>query len=373
MMNEAKSVAILGTRGYPSFYGGFETAVRHLAPYLADHGWSVTVYGRPGSRGASDDEADPRIEVVSTRGIESKSLSTISYGFTGSFDLARRRRHDVVLVMNVANGYFLPFLRARGIPTLVNVDGMEWEREKWGRVAKKVFLGGAALTARWADEIVVDSEVIGERWLSRWGRNGTFIPYGGSPANASSSPPLGLTAGGYVLIVARLVPENSIPEILATVPRLPVHVPVVLVGSSGYGGELEDRARSLDSEYSNFHWLGHVKDDGLLHSLWQNAGVYVHGHSVGGTNPALVQAMALGAPTTARDTPFNREVMGAGASYWSDAASLEESVLQIVESQALQKRLRALAIERAQRQYTWELVCGAYDRALTGLVDRSRR
>ena len=142
----SKSVAIIGTRGYPSYYGGFETLIRRLGPYLVDAGWDVTVYGRPGAVKTDDPLLDPRVSSVMTKGLETKSLSTFSYGLTSSLSAARRKP-DVALIMNVANGYWLPLLRSRGIPTVVNVDGIEWERAKWGTNAKRVFRGGARLTA----------------------------------------------------------------------------------------------------------------------------------------------------------------------------------------------------------------------------------
>lgn len=127
-----KSVSIIGTRGYPSYYGGFETAVRKLAPFLADAGWNVSVYGRSGSTVPSDPERDSRVESLLTRGVNSKSLSTLSFGLSACWH-AFRRKPDAVLVMNVANGFFLPLFRLRRIPTLVNVDGIEWDRAKWGK------------------------------------------------------------------------------------------------------------------------------------------------------------------------------------------------------------------------------------------------
>ncbi len=150
-----RSVAIIGTRGYPSYYGGFETAVRHIAPALSGRGWDVTVYGRPGATQPDDPARDHTIRTRQTRGIESRSLSTLTYGLTSTLDCLRRRP-DVALVMNVANGYWLPLLRARGIPTVVNVDVIEWEREKWSRLGKAVFRTGAKLTARTATSLVYE-------------------------------------------------------------------------------------------------------------------------------------------------------------------------------------------------------------------------
>jgi glycosyltransferase involved in cell wall biosynthesis len=364
-----RSVAIIGTRGYPSYYGGFETAVRYLAPYLAESGWQVTVYGRPGN--SVRNEADPRIETVETPGLDSKSLSTLSYGFTSSVHAAfRRQKPDVALVMNVANGYFLPMLRARRIPTLVNVDGIEWEREKWGRLARATFLQGARLTAASATELVVDAKAIGERWQQRWGRSGVFIPYGGEAARRLSAPPLGLDRGSYVLAVARLVPENSIPEFLEAASNIALGRPVVLVGASGYGGPLEEAAAALAARNDNFKWLGHVRDDGLLHSLWQNAGLYFHGHSVGGTNPALVQAMALGTPTLARDTVFNREVLGADGHFWAHPDEIVVKVQNLMGDPSALTDLRERLMLRARENYSWESVCAAYEAALESLVGR---
>jgi glycosyltransferase involved in cell wall biosynthesis len=359
-----KSVAIIGTRGYPSYYGGFETAVRKLAPFLVDAGWDVTVYGRPGATRPDDPSRDGRVGRRMTRGVESKSLSTLSYGLSASVDAAIRRP-DVALVMNVANGYFLPLLKARGIPTVVNVDGIEWDRQKWGKFAKKVFRTGAQLTARYGTELVVDALEIGRRWETDFGRNGVFIPYGGESADPLPLEP-GLTHRGYILLVARFVPENTVGEFIDAARTLSALWPVVIVGSSGYGGPLEDSVRALERDHPNVRWLGHVSDDRRLLSLWQHAGVYYHGHSVGGTNPALVQAMAAGAPVVARDTVYNREVLGdAGATCAPDATSIIHEIGRFLSTDVDLEAQSALSIERANSRYSWLSVCEAYDKALT--------
>jgi glycosyltransferase involved in cell wall biosynthesis len=365
------SVAIIGTRGYPSYYGGFETAVRHIAPFLVDRGWDTTVYGRPGATSPDPGDADPRVNRVFTRGVERKSLSTLSYGLTSVLD-ARRRRPDVALVMNVANGFWLPLLKRAGIPAVVNVDGIEWERAKWGGLARRVFRLAARRTARCADRLVFDSREIERRWDDEFARTGAFIPYGGTPAASLAPPPLGLCPGGYVLLVARFVPENTVGEFLDAVPVLAESAEVVLVGSTGYGGAFDARARQLDAQHASVRWLGHVSDDALLHALWQHCGVYFHGHSAGGTNPALVQAMALGAPVVARDTPYNREVLGElGEFVGADPADIVRAVRDALgrDPRDLPSRLRA----RAAAQYGWREVCEAYERELLALVEGRAR
>lgn len=360
---QTQSVAIIGTRGYPSYYGGFETAVRKLAPYLCDSGWDVTVYGRPGAVKEGDPSHDRRVTVLKTFGIESKSLSTLSYGLTSVLS-ALVKRPDVVLVMNVANGYWLPLLRLRNIPTVVNVDGMEWERAKWGKVAKSVFKFGAKLTARYGTTLITDAKEIQRRWRKDFGRDSLFIPYGGE---TPEDLPLedGLTHRGYVLLVARFVPENTVAEFFKAVETIAVEHPVVLVGATGYGGELDDRAAALASTLSNVRWLGHVKDDVRLFSLFQHAGAYFHGHSVGGTNPALVQAMACGAPIVARDTVYNREVLADTALFCNpDPRSIAQSVEDLMKDKDASTALGDRARIRAEEDYSWRDVCLAYSSAL---------
>lgn len=362
------SVAIIGTRGYPSYYGGFETAVRKLAPYLADQGWDVTVYSRPGATKPDDPDRDPRVRVVETGGLEKKSLSTLTYGFTAARHAAKEKP-DVALVMNVANGYWLPILKRAGIPTLVNVDGIEWDRAKWGRLAKWVFHTGAKWTAKHGTRMVYDSKEIARRWKEEFGLDGDFIPYGGDePAEVLPVEP-GLNAREYALVVARFVPENTVPEFLDAARELARDRKVVIVGSSGYGGELDDSARLLSEKTPNVSWLGHVSDDRRLLALWQHAGVYFHGHSVGGTNPALVQAMACGAPIVARDTVYNREVLGAdGAFVEPHPESIATKLREVLSSPKEQEALAADALSRARSTYTWIGVCSAYESSLRNLL-----
>lgn len=361
------TAAIVGTRGYPSYYGGFETAVRSLAPALVDAGWDVVVYGRPGSTRDDDPGRDDRVRTVVTRGSETKSLSTLTYGFTSAVH-AMLHKPDAALIMNVANGFWLPLFRLRGIPTLVNVDGIEWERAKWGRLAKAVFKGGAWFTARFADRLVCDAVEIARRWRQSYGVDGVFIPYGAEDPGALSIAP-GLTERQYVLVVARFVPENTVGEFFEAVDLLAADHDVVIVGSSGYGGELDDKAAALAAKHERVQWLGHVSDDRRLLALWQHAGAYFHGHSVGGTNPALVQAMMCGAPTVARDTVYNREVLAdSGVFVQPTPRGIRDAIVALLGDPERQQALSAAARERALAEYTWAGVNGRYEAQLRDLL-----
>jgi glycosyltransferase involved in cell wall biosynthesis len=267
--------------------------------------------------------------------------------------------------MNVANGYWLPLLRSRGIPSVVNVDGIEWERAKWSTVGKTVFKIGADLTAKYGDLLIADSKEIGAFWKTNFDRSSVFIPYGGDLLTEQLEPINNLPRRKYVLFVARLVPENTVSEFLDAAEGLAQSYPVVVVGSSGSGGLLEARVRLLSRSNSDVTWLGHLADDWKLYSLWQNCGAYFHGHSVGGTNPALVQAMACGAPIVARDTVFNREVLlDAGLFVEPNCQSIVRAAKKLLSDHQLQESLTSRAQERARGAYSWDAVCANYEAAL---------
>lgn len=358
-----RTIAIIGSRGFPSYYGGFETLVRHLVPYLHEHDWHVLAYSRPGQ--TAQFEAVEGIEQVFTPGLDSKSFSTLSFGAT-AIASAAKRQPDVAFVMNVANGYYLPALKARSVPTVVNVDGLEWLRDKWSTPAKAMFKGGAITTARFADHLVSDSVHIAQHWYHNFERRSAFIAYGADAPQARNaelvSKELGLESGTYALLVARFVPENSVAEFIDAARSISERHPVVLVGSAPESDPLTQSAKRLAAERTNVHAVGHVADDDLLFALWSNAGCYFHGHSVGGTNPALVQAMACGAPTVARDTVFNREVLADAARFVAPVPNeISAAVSAVIENASLREDLSRKAKARAQSTYTWDKILGDYE------------
>ncbi|HTF51151.1 MAG TPA: glycosyltransferase, partial [Pseudonocardia sp.] len=215
------------------------------------------------------------------------------------------------------------------------------------------------------DSLIADSEAIGERWISEFDRDSEFVPYGGDVPDGAPGPDrvreLGLTPGGYALIVARLVPENNVSTMLDAAKR--TGAPVVVVGSAA-GSELEQRIRAQHNP-PQVHALGHVSDQELLSALWAHCGVYLHGHSVGGTNPALVQAMGLGAPVLALDTVYNREVLA------------NDDMLVPLEPEVIARRAVELlgsphrrddavrwGHQRVAEVYNWDAVCEGYEAVL---------
>jgi glycosyltransferase involved in cell wall biosynthesis len=362
--------AILGSRGFPSTYGGYETLVRYLARHLVSEGHETTVYCR------SRDESrrswvTEDVRCVATWGRDTKSLSTLTYGMT-SVAHASLARYDAALVLNIANGYWLPALKAARIPFAVNTDGIEWERGKWSTLGKAVFRGGASFTARFADELIADSEAIAARWEALFGRTSTFIPYGAPVLEDMGRDRLEAVpaaAEPYVLVVARLAPENNVELTLDAIELLGDRAPnAIVVGSANFDSPIEHRLRALEDR-GVVSWLGHVDDQALLMQLWAHSAVYVHGHSVGGTNPALLQALGAGAPTLALDTPYSREVLREDRQLFpADPRVLARRIEQVAASSDLQDQMRRAGQEIVRQRYSWPDVCRRYTDVLMGLA-----
>ncbi len=370
---DLRRVAILGSRGFPSTYGGYETLVRYLARAWTAQGLDVTVYCRTRDDGRARWTAEG-VTCRWTPGRDTKSLSTLSYGLTSHID-AGLRRFDAALVLNVANGFFLPAMQAMGTATAVNTDGIEWERGKWGKFASGVFLAGARATARFADVLVADSQAIADIWLEKFGVRSTFIPYGApvlEDVAADRIRALGLEPGRYALVVARLIPENNVELALDALDLLSPRVPAVIAGSANYSAAIEHRLRELDGR-GQVRWLGHVSDQQLLTQLWGNCGVYLHGHSVGGTNPALLQALGAGAPTLALSTVFNSEVIGVDEQLFpSDAPRLAEMIARVLGDERLRAEMAARGRRTVAERYDWSDVADRYLAALRAARERRR-
>jgi glycosyltransferase involved in cell wall biosynthesis len=356
-------LAILGSRGFPSTYGGYETLVRRLAPYLVAAGHDVTVYCRTRNGSARRNWITEDVRCVATRGFDTKSLSTLSFGMTATLD-AVFRRFDSVLVLNIAHGFWLPALRASRTPFVVNTDGIEWQRSKWSRIGRATFRAGAWMTARNATELICDSRAIGVVWKEIFGRESTFIPYGASvldDVGRDRLPAVGIRDEPYLLVVARLAPENNLELTLDALNLLGAAAPkAIIVGDANFDSPVKDRLRAMEAA-GRLRWLGHVDDQQLLTQLWAHSSVYVHGHSVGGTNPALLQALGAGAPTLALDTSFNGEVLPfADQLFPHDARVLAERIQSVIASSTLQEEMARRGRAVVRERYSWDDVCRAY-------------
>jgi glycosyltransferase involved in cell wall biosynthesis len=355
-------LAILGSRGFPSTYGGYETLVRYLGPYLVQNGHEVTVYCRTRDKGPRSWITED-VHCVATPGYDTKSFSTLTFGMTATLD-ASFRHFDSILVLNIANGFWFPMLRAARTPFAVNTDGIEWERGKWSRLGRAIFRAGGWMTARNAGALICDSRAIGAIWRERFGRGSTFIPYGApvlSDVARDRLEELDLQSEPYLLVVARLAPENNVDLTLDALELLGDQAPRALIaGSANFDLPIEARLRALEAA-GRVKWLGHIDDQQLLTQLWAHSTVYVHGHSVGGTNPALLQALGAGAPTLALDTPFNAEVLPyAEHRFPHDARVLADRIQSVAASPSLQEEMTQRGRSIIRERYSWDDVCRAY-------------
>jgi glycosyltransferase involved in cell wall biosynthesis len=369
-------LAILGSRGFPSTYGGYETLVRNLGPYLVEAGHEVTVYCRARSPANQRIWTHSGVRCIATPGLDTKSVSTLTFGLTASLD-ASFRQFDSALVLNIANGFWLPLLHASRTPFAVNTDGIEWERGKWSRIGRATFRAGAWMTARNADSLICDSRAIGAIWKDRFSRESVFIPYGASVlehVEREGVDSLGLRQTPYMLVVARLAPENNVALALDAIELLGARAPMaVIVGSANFDSPIEGRLRTMEAA-GRLKWLGHVDDQRVLTQLWAHSAVYVHGHSVGGTNPALLQALGAGAPTLALDTPFNAEVLPhAQHLFPHDPQILATRIQDVASSRSLQDTMVERGRGIIRERYSWDAVCRAYMELLVGLAaDQSK-
>jgi glycosyltransferase involved in cell wall biosynthesis len=351
-------IAMVGTRGVPPKYGGFETAVDEVGRRLVAEGHEVVVYCRNPGQVLREHLG---MSLVNLPALRQKSLETLSHTFLSVLHAVFRSRPDVVLLFNAANAPFVPLLRLARIPVAVHLDGLEWKRAKWKGLGRRYFRAAERFSVRWADEVIADAHGIADHVRQSYGRESVYIPYG-APIIAPGSDrlaELGLVARGYHLVVARFEPENHVDMIVEGYGNSAAALPLVVVGSAPYADDYTHLVHTRGDD-PRIRFLGPVWDQELLDQLYANCASYLHGHSVGGTNPSLLRAMGAGAPTIAYDVNFNREVTGGHARFFDDASSVSVCV-EAAESDSSGQQVAASAREWAETHYDWADVAVSYE------------
>jgi glycosyltransferase involved in cell wall biosynthesis len=352
-------ISLLGTRG-PGHYGGFETCVAEIAPRLAARGHDVTVYARRWSPAA--EWRSPGVDVVSLPSVPRKNLDTITHSFLCTLH-ALVRRPDAVLVFGVGNSMWAWVLRLFGIGVVLNVDGLDRERRKWGWFARAFLTWSERLSPRAAQVVVTDARHILDYYCERYDRKTTFITYGApdGPVDGDRIVRLvGLEADRYVLYVSRLEPENNAHVLIEAYRRSGLEVPLAIVGDSAYDTEYSRRVKREADE--RIRVLGFVFGDGYR-ELQSHAGIYVQCTEVGGTHPALVEAMGFGNAVIALDTLEHREVLGDAGRYYRTTDELADELRRVWADKALRVSLAEAALRRARDLYSWDAVALAYEEA----------
>ena len=360
-------LAIIGTRGIPARYGGFETLAEELSARLAARGHEVTVYTR--KRYAEPGLAEWRgaaIRVLST--VATKHLDTIVHGALSAADAALER-FDAVLVCNAINAAvsFLPRLLGR-TRVVLNVDGLERNRRKWGSAARLAYLVSERLSTMLPDAVVSDARVIERYYRERYGFATVFIPYGGDlplPGGRETLGRLGLSPERYVLYVSRLEPENNADAVVRAYAAVPGDAPLVVVGDAPYAAAYIARVKSLADPRVRFP--GAIYGDGYR-QLLANAAVYVQATEVGGTHPALVEALGYGRVVCYHESPENEEV-AADAGLPFDVRrpeTLTTLLRDVLDRPAAYSVWKERAIRRVKERYRWEDVADRYEAVLEG-------
>lgn len=365
-------IALMGTRGAPARYGGFETAVEEVGRRLVAAGHDVTVYCRRGNSGeAQDPSTYEGMRLVHLPALRHRSLETLSHTFLSALHALFSPRYDAAVVCNSANAVALPLLRAKGIPVAVHVDGLEWRRTKWGRIGRQYYRVAEALSVRWADALIADAYGIEKYYEDEFGARTHGIAYGAPDMSAVGTDQLesvGVQEGRYHLVVARFEPENHVDLMIEGYLRSDATHPLLVVGSTPYPSEHSARIEELAASSDRVRLLGGVWDQNLLDQLYAGALTYLHGHSVGGTNPSLLRAMGGATQTIAYDVVFNREVAGPQALYARSAGEVAAAIGE-AEADEVSTRLHGLALaRRAAELYDWDAVAGAYARLCTQLA-----
>jgi glycosyltransferase involved in cell wall biosynthesis len=360
-------IGILGTRGIPARYGGFETLAEELSARLAARGHEVTVYTRPryAEPGLSEWRG-ARIRVVST--VATKYLDTVVHGVLSGIDAAFER-FDAVLVCNAINAAaaFLPRIGGE-TRVVLNVDGLERNRKKWSAAGRLAYRISERLSTIVPDAVVTDARVIEDYYRRRYRCDSVFIPYGGDlpePAGTETLARLNLAPERYVLYVSRLEPENNALAVLRAYRDVPGDTPLVVVGDAPYAPDYIARLRQEAD--ARVRMPGAIYGEGYR-ELLAHCAVYVQATEVGGTHPALVEALGYGRVVCYNATPENEEVAG-GAALPFDAGrpgTLTRLLGQILDDPAAHSVWKERARVRARERYRWDNVVDRYEAILEG-------
>ena len=350
-------IAIMGTRGIPNRYGGYEQVASCMAPGLAELGHNVTVYNSHNH--PYQENKWNGVEIVHCYDPENK------IGTAGQFiyDLncirhARQRNYDVILALGYTSSSVWGWLYPASAYVISNMDGLEWKRSKYSPAVRKFLRYAEKLAIRYSQNYIADSRVIKDYLHDKYGVDAKYIPYGATMHTTNDKNRLlefGLTPHHYYLMIARLEPENNIEMILDGYCQSGTNIPFVVVGntSNKYGKKLLGKYGTNIS----IHFVGACFDQVTLHNLRHYCKLYFHGHSVGGTNPSLLDAMASETAIAAHSNPFNRAVTGNDALYFSTIAE----ATNLFNKDPAAVEMIAANLEKIKKHYNWTAVIAQYD------------
>ena len=364
-------IAILGTRGVPAAYSGFETCVEAVGRRLVTRGHHVTVYCRSRSSGDAKDMY-LGMRRVTLPSVPSKGLETLSHTLLSTVHATTRERPDVALVFGVGNAIFCGPLRGAGVPVAINVDGPDWSRRKWGGIGRRFLHWSERVAGPAADAVIADSEAVARYYQEHYRTSTSFIPYGADIPSQVGSVTLakfGLEPRGYLLAVGRFVPENGLHHLIRAYAEVRPSMPFVVVGDASYGDTYKRELKAMAAPGVIF--TGY-QFGAAYHELSHNAYAFLFAGEVGGTHPVLVEQLTHGNCILARWTDSNAEVIGDAGLYFNDEAELAEKLKHLLADRAAVEGLRSSAIQRA-KAYSWDRVTDQYEQLLERVASGSAR
>lgn len=359
------TVRILGTHGVPAAYGGFETAAENVALHLRDHGWRVVVYCQVPGKGPIREDTWKGIERVLIPVDRDGWLGTSTFDWLSIRHAVKFR--DLCLTFGYNTAVFNTIQRLRRIPNVVNMDGIEWSRARWGKARQAILYVNERIACFVGNHLIADHPEI-EKYLVKKARASKIstITYGAPTVSDAPTEPvtaLGLTPGKYFTLICRPIPENSILELVQGFSAQPRGHQLALLGN--YTPDTDPYHREvMDAASDEVVFLGAIYDPDEVSALRFHATGYLHGHTVGGTNPSLVEAMGAGNAVIAHDNPYNRWVAGAGAEYFTTADDAAERIGRVLSDPTVLAGLSAASRARHAEQFTWAHVAGQYETLL---------
>ena len=362
------NIAFLGTRGVPAKYGGFETCAEELGKRLVERGHTITVYCHANLY-SEQRKTYKGMNLYYVPGFKIKSLETLSHTFY-ALKHARKKPFDLILLFNIANTPLLSFSKSMRKKTVLHADGLEWKRKKWNDLGRKYFRLSAWLTSKYNFALICDSLEIQRYYRNKYGRKSQFIAYGAVPESSQDNSLLkkyGLEPNNYFLQITRFEPENNHLLSLQAFENIDTEKKLVFVGGAKYPTPYSEKLSNTTDPRVRF--IGFIYDKNVLRELRCNAFAYIHGNEVGGTNPALLEAMAAGCFVVSRDVPYNREVLqSAGVYFHKSTEDLRNKLVwtlgHIQEKQNLAKKGKEIIV----KTYNWESVVDSYENLFEKIV-----
>jgi glycosyltransferase involved in cell wall biosynthesis len=360
-----KQISILGTRGIPAKHGGFETFAEHFSIYLKNKGWEVSVYCQGKGNGSTFLDNWNGIDRVHIPVTQEGALGTIVFDWKSTIHAARHK--GLILTLGYNTAVFCLLYRLYGLRNIINMDGIEWKREKWSLLERAWLYVNEKAGAWLGNHLIADHPEI-KNYLSRFASREkiTVIPYTAdllNSANKSLLADFNLTPGKYCLIIARPEPENMILEIVKAYTAKKRGMTLVILGdysgrSNGY------HKKVIEAANDEIKFVGALYDLAVIQALRFYTRLYIHGHTVGGTNPSLVEALGAGSPVLAQDNRFNRLVAGEGALFFSNEEECERRITRAMHDYELVAKMREFSQQQYKRKFTADKIYGAYERLL---------